>query len=799
MNDISTVPAPVAACASGFGSFFGSCQIEAGNFDAALQSAVFGSGFSELFGNSDQGQVLEHLQKLYGEEIGATGKPFAELKPEEQVAAMRQQEDIIPLGMSEEDFVNTRLLATEMGIKPHDIPQFETLINNLLKSGLITSQDLSDAVKISTQEFPDGSLGIFQEDLDAAENKESSPVRNALEELWSMMKGEPEVEEEELPQKFEEIAKDKHFVKGQRPAHPHSHSIVRGHEHIGLPKANIEGVEITLQPVKILNHGSGESHVHSVRGAIKVPDIEQSQNDQPKALFGLEMDFETGEFSIWENNKETGKPQIIMKGKFAVETRPALSKEPTLSKEPALSNGPAPSTGIDIDFATKETAPIVGNLAVILKALYEKYAKLAKKEGEEEKPIEAPEAVVMQEKITANNDLRDALIKGDQSAIEDALSRGADLSEAIKYESVSQNGISLDAFLLNFFSGQANRGMDQTLLFQELENDDLLGSFFLLLKKVSNGGKLTKEEKAEINAFLENRITPEKPEPTGRGVWHTPKTTPTPPQEPIAKEKPEPTGRGVRLTPPQEPIAEEKPIAKEEPEPNGRGVRLTPTHASTPTPIQSATPPPKLSAPPPAAPEAERSRSPEVRAIWDGADLKIEAFNPKTGEKLQTLSTRMPHSMQDRIHEFEVVKQVIAQAKLITTPTGDQRMTLHLRPEHLGQVDMRIVLNHNEMQIQARVESPVAQAALETHIGLLREGLEKQGITLDRLEVSVEQKDKQDAFSLAERQDREEQRQHQRSKSRRAREQHLAVSISKNDPTGDTGRRLGYNSMEYLA
>jgi flagellar hook-length control protein FliK len=501
------------------------------------------------------------------------------------------------------------------------------------------------------------------------------------------------------------------------------------------------------------------------------------------------MDYETGEFAIWSNDKETGKPQIIVKGKFAVETRPALSP--------------------DIDFATKESAPIVGNLAAILKALYEKYQKHAKKEGEEEKEeLEAPEAVVMQDKIAANNDLREALIKGDQVAIEDALSRGADLSEAIKYEPISQNALSGRALLLNFFSEHsAMRAMDQIALSQELENDDLLNSFFLFLKKVSNNGMLTKAEKAEINAFLENRLDVKKhPEPTTEQNLDDE-------QESVAKiENPETfpqPRRGVRLTPknltPNNTIAH---IAKSEDLENQprRGVRLTPNNLkpnnlkpTTTTPTNTILAPMPNLAPKPSPQPAATQAQPEVRAIWDGADLKIEAFNPKTGEKLQTLSTRMPHSMQDRINEFEVVKQVIAKAKLITTPIGDQRMTLQLRPDHLGQVDMRITLSNNEMQIQARVESPVAQAALETHIGLLREGLEKQGITLDRLEVSVEQKDKQDAFSLAERQDREEQREHQRSKSRRAREQHLAVSVSKSDPTGDTGRRLGYNSMEYLA
>ena len=188
---------------------------------------------------------------------------------------------------------------------------------------------------------------------------------------------------------------------------------------------------------------------------------------------------------------------------------------------------------------------------------------------------------------------------------------------------------------------------------------------------------------------------------------------------------------------------------------------------------------------------------PEVRAVWEAGDLKIETVNPKTGEKLQSIPVANSHRMQERIHEFEVVRQVVSQAKFITTPTGEQRLTMQLRPDHLGQMNLRIVLNNGEMQIHARVESTTAQTALESHIGLLREGLEKQGINLERLEVSVEQRDRQDAFSLAERQEQHEK--HGKGKHRHQnKEMHLAVSV-KNDENSDTGRRLGYNTMEYLA
>lgn len=186
----------------------------------------------------------------------------------------------------------------------------------------------------------------------------------------------------------------------------------------------------------------------------------------------------------------------------------------------------------------------------------------------------------------------------------------------------------------------------------------------------------------------------------------------------------------------------------------------------------------------------------EIRTTWEGSVLKIDIVDSRTGEKLQ--STPAGSNMQERLHEFEVVKQVIAQAKFISTPTGEQRMTLQLRPEHLGQIDLKITLHNGEMQLYAKVESVTAQSALENHIGLLREGLEKQGITLDRLEVSVEQKENKDANALM--QEHERQQRENRNKKRKNRQaMRLSVSVANNNEKSDTGRRLGYNTMEYLA
>ncbi|MCL2259800.1 MAG: flagellar hook-length control protein FliK [Fibromonadales bacterium] len=250
------------------------------------------------------------------------------------------------------------------------------------------------------------------------------------------------------------------------------------------------------------------------------------------------------------------------------------------------------------------------------------------------------------------------------------------------------------------------------------------------------------------------------------------------PQQP-QQEQPALQGQEVQPAQPAQQTQQAKPTQPAQPE-------LQAQQPQQAQPVQQAQP--EQQAQPAQQPQ------PEVRAVWDGSGMKIEVFDAKTGEKLESVPTSS--NMQERIHELEVIRQVVAKAKFITTPTGEQKMTLQLRPEHLGQLDLRVVLNRGEMQIFAKVESATAQHALENNINFLREGLEKQGIHLDRLEVSIEQREKQDAWSLA--QERREQKGHHNRQHKHGRETRLAVSVN-GDAKADTGRRLGYNTMEYLA
>lgn len=197
--------------------------------------------------------------------------------------------------------------------------------------------------------------------------------------------------------------------------------------------------------------------------------------------------------------------------------------------------------------------------------------------------------------------------------------------------------------------------------------------------------------------------------------------------------------------------------------------------------------------------EAEDSAAPakseqpvlETVTRFEGGELRLETVDVKTGAKVQSMPVV---DQQQRIQEFEVVRQVAEKVRYMANQ-GSQRMTLQLNPEQLGQVDLRIVLKDGEMQVHASVNSDTAQQALESHVGLLRESLEKQNIVLERLEVSV---DRQRADGSANNQQQQGGERNSRSRRQGGGAEGRLQVVTKRAGS-ETGRRLGYNTMEYLA
>jgi len=735
MEQMSTIPAPVEAMISGQGSFFGSCQVAANNFEAVFQSAMVSNvastvqgaatdaqprGFSSLLEEYGENEVLGNLQEILGEEAGKEAfvlalmaqndEAFKQLSPEEQrdvfclfkimdmaktstndVKAFLEnwvkdvknifaelkiefkqpekpvpepEEDIPIVVTPSEDLKNIKLLAKEMGIKPKDMPKFAVLVNNLLKSGVITPKNLS------------------------------IPAREFIEGLWGLVKNETETEIENL-------------VNGKL-------------------------ADLIDEPVI-------DSPKEPVSNSVKEPAA-----DSPK-----------------EPVADSPKEPVVNLVKEPVVDSP---KEPVSNsaKEPIFNSVKEP-----VSHSAKE--PVVDSAKEPVSDSTKKSALRSSKE-----PV-----LISGKKLEVDSDKK--------FIFDSAKENVSGLVKESVPNSVKEN-----------FFGVVS---EDTLSLGESAEDELVQTFHALLRKFLHG-ELTEEEKEKLKHILKT------------AEHFNSKNQEAPEGEELALEEEEPdsqTDDGIEIKDPAKKNLAFEDLAFEEEvdiklantlfnpqkaeKSKRKGFNQEAQQASQTQPSQQTlqTQPQQMRQ----TQQVQHQVQPEIRTVWEGEGLKIELVNPRTGEKLQTKYEAMPQKMQERINEFEVVRQVIAQAKFITTPTGEQKMTLQLRPEHLGQVDLRIALNHGEMQIHARVESITAQSALETHIGLLREGLEKHGITLDRLEVSVEQRDRQDAYSLAERQEQREQK-HSNRRHHRGREQHLAVSIAK-DESSDTGRRLGYNTMEYLA
>jgi flagellar hook-length control protein FliK len=697
MEQMSTIPAPVEAMISGNGSFFGSCQVAANNFEPFFQSAMVGNvasatqgaatggqspefrafagaglrTFSEVLEGYGENKVLEHLQEILGKKAGTeafelacmvaqNGDVLEQLSMEDQKEVwslfkimdmaetpfsvpkelmenwmekiksifgdvkikLKQPEELIS-GLEEEpqtedaskkkaffeatsyeDSKNIKILATKMKIKSEDVPKFETLINSLLESGLLTPQDLNNAIAAMSYEdfknmaFLVAETGTKSED---ASKIEAAFIIECIEDIWKLVKNDSETEIKNLVNKADNLI-DEEVVDSAK--------------------------EITSGSAREVTSSSAKEETTS--GSVKE--------------------------SVSDSAEETAVGLLMTSG-LLKRTDAASAKE----------------------FASKLAKDI------------------------DEKNMGGGGGLPELEKIDLVRMYLELLKKKKESLEED--------------------------------DDDENEKGEKELAAEKEEETDSEDKNKITLEDADKEKKPPEEEDSKLLDFL---LDPKKAEKNKR--------------------------KGFK---PEMQQASQTQQVQQTLQTQPQQIRQTPQ-------VQ-----------------------PEARAVWEGDGLRIELVNPKTGEKVQTLHERMPQKMQERINEFEIVRQIVAQAKFITTPAGEQKMTIQLRPEHLGQVDLRITLNHGEMQIHARVESVTAQSALETHIGLLREGLEKQGVTLERLEVSVEQKDRQDAYSLAERQEHREQKQNNH-KHRRGREQHLAVSIA-GDENSDTGRRLGYNTMEYLA
>jgi len=86
--------------------------------------------------------------------------------------------------------------------------------------------------------------------------------------------------------------------------------------------------------------------------------------------------------------------------------------------------------------------------------------------------------------------------------------------------------------------------------------------------------------------------------------------------------------------------------------------------------------------------------------------------------------------------DFDVPRQIVEQARLIRSGSGDTEMVIQLKPEHLGNLTLKISVSGNGV-VNASFHSDNAQvrAIIENSLVQLRQDLNDQGIKVDNVEV----------------------------------------------------------------
>ena len=113
------------------------------------------------------------------------------------------------------------------------------------------------------------------------------------------------------------------------------------------------------------------------------------------------------------------------------------------------------------------------------------------------------------------------------------------------------------------------------------------------------------------------------------------------------------------------------------------------------------------------------------------------AAQPSTGSApMQEVSTPTPAQAPQRPQpDYEIPRQIVEQARLLRT-LNDTQMVIRLRPEHLGELTLRVSVGSNGA-VQASFHSDNAQVrnVIENSLVQLRQELNNQGIKIDRVGV----------------------------------------------------------------
>lgn len=96
----------------------------------------------------------------------------------------------------------------------------------------------------------------------------------------------------------------------------------------------------------------------------------------------------------------------------------------------------------------------------------------------------------------------------------------------------------------------------------------------------------------------------------------------------------------------------------------------------------------------------------------------------------------VPRSFVSDIQQADVIRQVIEQIKVFSG-SDMNRIEVQLYPQHLGKLQIQIMMKNGSMTAQITTETEAAKAAIENQLHQLKENFREQSMKVDAVEVSV--------------------------------------------------------------
>lgn len=154
-------------------------------------------------------------------------------------------------------------------------------------------------------------------------------------------------------------------------------------------------------------------------------------------------------------------------------------------------------------------------------------------------------------------------------------------------------------------------------------------------------------------------------------------------------------------------------------------------------------------------------------------ERKDSGTNPQTGEQtrqgiaegvvnqltqaVNELEEVPTTAFRSEIQQVEIIRQVIEQIKIFSG-NDMNRMEVQLYPEHLGKVQIQVLMKSGVMTAQITTETEMAKAAIENQLQQLKNTFQEQSMKVEAVEVSVATSDFQKEQNRQDTADKQRQR-----------------------------------------